>query len=125
MLDRNISEEEFLKVCKITYVDDIVRDNLLGYDYRLEENGVNLSGGQRQRIVLARGLLKNGNIIMIDEGLNEIDVNLERKIIQNIFNEYKDKTFIIISHRKDNMDLYNRKIVIDKNEAKNYVRGDI
>lgn len=125
MLDRNISEEEFLKVCKITYVDDIVRDNLLGYDYRLEENGVNLSGGQRQRIVLARSLLKNGNIIMIDEGLNEIDVNLERKIIQNIFNEYKDKTFIIISHRKDNMDLYNRMIVIDKNAAKNYVRGDI
>ena len=125
IMDRSISEEEFLKVCKLTYVDDIVKNNILGYDYVLEENGINLSGGQRQRIILARSLLKNSNIVMIDEGLNEIDIKLERKILTNIFNEYKDKTFIIISHRKDNMDLYNRLIKIEEGTLKNYERGDV
>ena len=125
VMDRDINEEKFLKVCKITCVDEIVKNNVLGYDYILEENGVNLSGGQRQRIILARSLLKNSNIVMIDEGLNEIDIKLERKILLDIFNEYKDKTFIIISHRTDNMDLYNRLIKIDKGILKNYERGDV
>lgn len=125
IMDRSVSEEEFIKVCKLTYVDEIVKNNVLGYDYVLEENGINLSGGQRQRIILARSLLKNSNIIMIDEGLNEIDIKLERKILINIFNEYKDKTFIIISHRRDNMDLYNRLIEIKNGELKNYERGDV
>lgn len=123
IMDRSVSEEDFLKVCKLTYTDEIIKNNILGYDYMLEENGVNLSGGQRQRIILARSLLKNSNIVMIDEGLNEIDINLERKILTNIFNEYKDKTFIIISHRKDNMDLYNRLIEINNGKLKNYERG--
>ena len=57
ILDRNISENDFLNVCKMTYVDEIIKDNILGYDYITEENGSNLSGGQRQRIILARGLL--------------------------------------------------------------------
>ena len=125
IMDRSVTEEEFLKVCKITHVDEIVKNNILGYDYVLEENGINLSGGQRQRIILARSLIKNSNIVMIDEGLNEIDIKLERKILINIFNEYKNKTFIIVSHRKDNMDLYNRLIKIDNGTLKNYERGDL
>ena len=55
---------------------------------------------------------------MIDEGLNEIDINLERKILKNIFSYYKDKTIIIISHRLDNVDLYNKVINIEKGELK-------
>lgn len=110
ILNRDVSEEEFLNVCKLTYVDDIVKDNMMSYDYRLEENGVNLSGGQRQRIILARALLKRANIILIDEGLNEIDINLERKILTNIFSYYHDKTIIIVSHRYNNIDLYDKVI---------------
>ena len=118
ILDRDISEKDFLEVCKITYVDEIIKDNLLSYDYTLEENGANLSGGQRQRIILARSLLKNSKIILIDEGLNEIDINLERKILKNIFNNFKDKTIIIISHRLDNMDLYNKVLNIENGVVK-------
>ncbi len=118
IMERIIQESEYLNVCRLTYVDDIIKDNPQGYNYRLEENGVNISGGQRQRIILARSLLKNGNIILIDEGLNEIDINLERKILKNIFSYYKDKTIIIISHRLDNMDLYDRVITIEKGKLK-------
>ena len=55
---------------------------------------------------------------MIDEGLNQIDIQLERKILINMFNYFYDKTIIIISHRKDNMDLYNRVLNIEKGSLK-------
>ena len=113
LLDRDVHEVDYLNICKILHIDDIVKDNILGYDYILEENGINISGGQRQRIILARSLLKNSKIIMIDEGFNQIDIKLEREILLDIFRYFHDKTFIIISHRIENSDLYNRVIKID------------
>ena len=84
----------------------------------IEENGFNLSGGQRQRIVLARALLKKSNIILIDEGLNQIDTKLERKILSNIFSSYKDKTIIVVSHRMENTDMFDRIININEGVIK-------
>ena len=117
ILDRIINEEEFLNIVKLTYTDEIVNDDLLGYDKILEENGINLSGGQRQRIILARALLKNSKIILIDEGLNEIDINLERKILKNMFEFYSDSTIIIVSHRLNNMDLFDKVIKIENKKV--------
>lgn len=114
LLDRNISDEEFYKICKLTRVDKILEKRNIDYDFLLEENGVNLSGGERQRIILARTLLKKSKIVLIDEGLNEIDISLENVILKDMFNYYKGKTFIIISHRKENMYLYNRKLLLEK-----------
>lgn len=121
---RDIPEEDFLNICKIVYIDDIIKDNPLGYDYVIEEDGVNLSGGQRQRIILARGLLKQSKIIMIDESFSEIDTNLERKILKNIFNYFKDQTFIVISHRTNNVELFNRVITINQNTVSNLESGE-
>ena len=118
ILERGIDDKSFYDVCKMVYVNDIIKDNMLSYDYNLEENGANISGGQRQRIILARSLLKNSQIILIDEGLNEIDINLERKILKNIFNYFNDRTIIIVSHRFDNMDLYDKVINIEKGMIK-------
>ena len=118
ILDRDVDEKKFIDVCNMVYVNEIVKDNMLSYNYRLEENGANISGGQRQRIILARSLLKNSKIILIDEGLNEIDINLERKILKNIFKYYKEKTIIIVSHRFDNMDLYNRVVKLEDGKIK-------
>ena len=117
LLNREISEIDYLNICKILHIDDIVKDNVLGYDYLIEENGINISGGQRQRIILARGLLKSSKIIMIDEGLNQIDIKLEREILQDIFTYFHNKTFIMVSHRRDNNDLYNRIIKIKDGEV--------
>ena len=116
IMNRNINDNEFLEICKLTYVDEFVEDMFLGYDTKLEENGLNLSGGQRQRIMLARMLLKPAKIILIDEGLNAIDINLERKILKNIFKKYTECTIIIISHRIENLDLFKKIIHIDKGE---------
>ena len=74
----------------------------------IEENGFNLSGGERQRIVLARTLLTDFDVLIIDEGLNQVDIKLERKILKNILEKYPNKTIIVISHRLNNKDLYDK-----------------
>ena len=107
-LYQEIDSNKWLDICKITYVDDFVKNFFLGYQTKLEENGLNLSGGQRQRLLLARLLLQEKKIILIDEGLNAVDVNLERKILKNIFSKYPDKTIIVVSHRREKLDLFDQ-----------------
>ena len=89
-----------------------------------KENGFNISGGERQRIALARTLLRPFNILIIDEGLSQVDIDLERKILKNLFKLYYNKTIIVISHRLDNLDLFDQLIEINngtiiRNEEKN------
>ena len=104
---------KLLDISKMCYVDEIIDSNL-GFNMLIEENGFNLSGGEKQRIMLARALLKNFEILIIDEGLNQVDINLERKILKNIFKYFKNKTIIVISHRLDNLDLFDNLIEIEK-----------
>ncbi len=111
-LDNNDSIK-FTNVVKDCYVEEIIKDSKLGYNMIIEENGFNISGGQKQRIVLSRALLSKFNILLIDEGLNQVDVNLERKILKNIFSRYKDKTIIFVSHRLENLDLYDHLIELE------------
>lgn len=114
LIGRNIKDDDFLEICRLTYVDEFVKQMFLGYDTMLEENGLNLSSGQRQRIMLARALLKPNKIILIDEGLNAIDINLERKILKNIFSKYQNNTIIVVSHRLENLDLFDKKIYLEQ-----------
>ena len=94
-----------------------IMDSNLKYNTLIEENGSNLSGGERQRVVLARTLLKNFSILIIDEGLSEVDIDTERKILKEMFRKYNDKTIIIISHRLDNMDLFDSILRFNNNEV--------
>lgn len=120
-VDRNILLKDVLDVYKLVEIDNIIKDNLLGYDMLLEENGTNISGGERQRIILARALLKNSDIIMIDEGLSQMDVELERRILSKMFCKYNNKTIIVVSHRANNMDLYDKVIKIDSGRIINII----
>ena len=109
-LNRDINIQNLEDVLKCCYINEIFKNSNLGLQTLIEENGFNLSGGERQRIILGRSLLKNFNILIIDEGLNQVDISLERKILKNIIKKYKDKTIIVISHRLENMDLFNHVI---------------
>ena len=117
----NSESSNLLEISKMCYIDEIIDSNL-GFNMLIEENGFNLSGGEKQRIMLARALLKKFNILIIDEGLNQVDINLERKILKNIFKKFKDKTIIVISHRLDNLDLFDELIEIEKGVLKNEVK---
>ena len=113
-IDKNITEEQVIEISKKCFIDEFLND--LGLNMLIEENGYNLSGGQRQRIILARALLKNFEVLIIDEGLSQMDINLERKILKNLFKMYENKMIIVISHRLDNMDLYDRVIELKNGE---------
>lgn len=93
---------------KICEIDDFIYD----YDYILDENGINMSSGQRQRISLSRAL-SDFDILIIDEGLADVDENMERRILKKMFLLYGDKTIIFISHRISNLDLFDRYIKMD------------
>ena len=82
------------------------------FNMMIEENGTNLSGGERQRIIMARSLLKNFDILIIDEALNQVDIFLEKKILKDIFNYYPSKTIIFITHRLNSYNLFNHIIEI-------------
>lgn len=92
-----------------------IMDSDLGFNMMIEENGFNLSGGQKQRIVLARTFMKCASIVLIDEGLSQIDESLERDILTNVFDNYSS-TIIIVSHRLSNIDLYDRVIHFNDGE---------
>ena len=110
------------EVADICCLKEIIDSNL-GFNMLIEENGFNLSGGEKQRIVLARTLLKNFEILILDEGLSQVDVNLERKILKNIFEHFSDKTIIMISHRLDNLDLFDNLVRLESGVLKNVCKN--
>ncbi len=99
----------------ICNIDNILKTN---YHKIIEEEGFNLSGGQRQRIILTRAL-SDFKILIIDEGLSQVSSNMERIILKNLIKEYKNKTIIYISHRLDNLDLFNQYIKISNGKIVN------
>ena len=70
-----------------------------GYQTVIGENGSRLSGGERQRLSIARALLKDANVILLDESTASLDVENESKVQQAISNLVKDKTVLVIAHR--------------------------
>lgn len=113
LLYREINEEEFTRICNICLVDDIIKNNITGYDTMIEENGFNYSNGERQRIILARSILRNSNIYIFDEALSGIDITKEKKVLENIFSYLKDKTVIVISHRFNNKKCFDRVLKLE------------
>ncbi len=108
---KNVKKRDLDKVIKTTMLDKVLKNRNISLDYMIEENGHNLSGGERQKILLARTLLRNTDFIILDETMNEIDIDSERKIIENIKTEY-NKTLVLISHRKSNIDLFDKTVLV-------------
>lgn len=113
-LNRTISKEEVEDISKLVLVDEVVLNDSLGYQAIVEENGFNFSGGERQRIVLARTLLKSSDIYIFDEALGQIDIEREKIILSNMFKYLKDKTVIVVSHRFNNQDLFDKVLKLDQ-----------
>ncbi len=102
LIERNVEEKFFRDICRICEIESIVSKKGLRYDSLVESASQNISGGEKQRIILARGLLKKANIIILDEALSEVDKRLEMRIMKNILRYFKDKTIIYISHKNQN-----------------------
>ncbi|MDT7880014.1 MAG: ABC transporter ATP-binding protein [Candidatus Hydrothermia bacterium] len=111
---KNISLEEVKKACNLANIDEFIESLENGYFYKLSEGGTNLSGGQRQRLTIARAILRNPEIIFLDEPTSNLDAQSEEKIINAIENFLFDKTAIIIAHRISTI-LFVDKIIVMKN----------
>ena len=92
------SSEEVYKVSKLVGIHNFVMSLKLGYNKVIGEKGMNLSGGQRQAIAIARALLKNAPILVLDEATSGIDIEMERMIFKNIQEHMRDYTIIVIAH---------------------------
>ena len=93
------SEEEITKACEFAAASDFIKDLPKSYETIIGENGIRLSGGQKQRISIARAVLKNAPIILLDEATSSLDSESEEKVQNAIANLTKNKTTLVIAHR--------------------------
>tara|TARA_B100000029_G_scaffold514709_1_gene618568 strand:+ start:286 stop:2031 length:1746 start_codon:yes stop_codon:yes gene_type:complete len=95
----NASENEIKKACDFAAASDFIKNLPQSYETIIGENGIKLSGGQKQRISIARAVLKNSPIILLDEATSSLDSESEEKVQNAIINLTKNKTTLVIAHR--------------------------
>ena len=93
------TDNEIVKACKFAAAQDFIEKLPNKYESKIGENGIKLSGGQKQRLSIARAILKNSSIILLDEATSSLDSESESVIQKAIENLTKNKTTIIIAHR--------------------------
>lgn len=93
------SDQEIEEATMLSCIYDSIADLPKGFETVVGERGVNLSGGQKQRLSIARAIVKNPSILILDDALSAVDTKTEEKIIENLEQVLKEKTGIIIAHR--------------------------
>jgi subfamily B ATP-binding cassette protein MsbA len=111
--DSKASKEKILEACKFSATNDFVEKLPEKYNTLIGENGVRLSGGEKQRISIARAILKNSPIILLDEATSSLDADTEHKIQEAIMYLTKNKTTIIIAHRLSTILRANKIFIIE------------
>ena len=110
-------DDHILSLAKISGVDDFVASNPKGYDFEIKERGVGLSGGQKQSINLARALLHDPKLLLLDEPTSSMDQGTEKKIVDNLQEYGKDKTMMIITHRNPILTMVDRVLVVENGKV--------
>lgn len=111
------TEEEIREAIRLAYFEKDLEVLPQGVETMVGEKGVSLSGGQKQRVSIARALIKNPEILILDDSLSAVDAKTEAKIIENIQRERAGKTTIIATHRLSGIQHAEHIIVIDNGEV--------
>ena len=106
-------DEHILRVCKVAGVDAFISTHPAGYDLELRERGEGLSGGQKQSINLARALLHDPSVLILDEPTSSMDQATEATVIAELNSWSTGKTMIMITHRNSLLQLADRVLVVD------------
>ena len=107
------TEEEITNAAKLALADDFIRTMPNSYKSLIGERGVTLSGGQRQRIAIARAILKNAPILLLDEATNSLDSESENLVQKALETLMKNRTTLIIAHRLSTVRNADKIIVMD------------
>ncbi len=108
------TEEDLQKAIRLAHFEKDLENLPMGLETLVGEKGVSLSGGQKQRVSIARALIKNPEILLLDDSLSAVDAKTEAKIIENIQNERQGKTTIITTHRLSGIQHADHIIVLDE-----------
>ena len=107
------TEEECVRACQLACADEFIRQFPDGYDTKIEQGGTNVSGGQKQRLCIARSLLKQPKILILDDSTSAVDTATDAKIRRAFAEEIPDTTKIIISQRVSSVQNADRIVVMD------------
>lgn len=124
---QGVTDEQVNLACELAGVDEFVPSLKHGLNTRLDssfDDGGDVSGGQLQRIGVARALLRNGDVLLLDEPTSAIDAKAEYKIFNNIYKHHGDKTTIIISHRFSTVRRADKIMVVEKGVITEYGSHD-
>lgn len=111
--NENATDDQIVAAAKIAHADDFIREMPDQYNTMVEQGGNNVSGGQKQRITIARALLKNPKILILDDSTSAVDTDTERQIRQALARDMPNTTKIIISQRIVSIKDANRIIVMN------------
>ena len=109
----DVDDAQIMNAARVAGVDQFVRKHPMGYDMAVQEGGRGLSGGQRQCIVLARALLLDPPVMVLDEPTSNMDNRTEALLKQSLARVIRDKTLLLITHRASLLDMVDRLVVID------------
>ena len=109
----NATDEEIVTAAKMAVVDDNIETFTNKYETILGERGITLSGGQKQRVSIARAIIKEAPILILDDCLSAVDTETEEKIVNNFKKIFNKKTTIIVTHRASAAKNANKIIVLD------------
>lgn len=111
---RSASDEDVIQAAELAQCDEFIRKMPQGYQTVIGENGETLSGGERQRVSIARALLKDAPVVLLDEATASLDVENETKIQTAISSLVRNKTVLIIAHRMRTIANADKIVVLDK-----------
>ena len=107
------TEEECVRACRIACADEFIREMPDGYQTHIEQGGTNVSGGQKQRLCIARALLKDPKVLILDDSTSAVDTATEARIRKSFAEDIPETTKIIISQRIVSVQDADRIIVMD------------
>ena len=107
------TDEDILRACEIAGVHDFVKETPNGYDLMIGERGEGLSGGQRQAVAIARALLGDPPVLVMDEPTSAMDMHSEQLLLSRLADVVRDKTLVLMTHRPALLSLVDRVIVMD------------
>jgi ATP-binding cassette subfamily B protein len=114
---RDISMEQIIQAAQLAKAHDFIMELPLGYDTIVGERGLGLSGGQKQRIAIARALLKDPKILILDDATSAVDMETEHEIQAGFREVMKGRTTFIIAHRISSLRHANEIIVLDQGKV--------